>query len=126
MVSTDKVLFSLQMAEESLQEVHLLQKDRKIRSLLNSLYNLYHYGMESLLLSRDIHSRSHDQLRENFIKVILKSDPGFPPSLEEELSALYRMKRENEKGKAFTPAEVKNWVEKGETFLNQVKKKVLV
>ncbi|MBI3604621.1 MAG: hypothetical protein HY202_01180, partial [Nitrospirae bacterium] len=49
MVSTEKILFSLQMAEESLQEVHLFLKDGKTRSLLNSLYNLFYYGMEALL-----------------------------------------------------------------------------
>jgi uncharacterized protein (UPF0332 family) len=134
MVSTEKILFSLQMAEESLQEVHLFLKDGKTRSLLNSLYNLFYYGMEALLFSEDIHSRSHSEMKRNFIDKVLLTG-GFSKHFPDEkdshrwegtLETVFKTKEENEKGKRFTPVEVGALVQKGESFLNIVKKLILV
>ena len=134
MVSTEKILFSLQMAEESLQEVHLFLKDGKTRSLLNSLYNVFHYGMEALLFSEDIHCRSHAELKRSFIdKVLLTGSfsKHFPDEKdshrwEETLEKVFKAKEENEEGNIFTPGEVNELVQKGESFLNIVKKLILV
>lgn len=134
MVSTEKILFSLQMAEESLQEVHLFLKDGKTRSLLNSLYNLFYYGMEALLFSEDIHCRSHTEMKRKFIDNVLLTgvfSKHFPDEKdshrwEETLETVFKTKEENEKGKRFTPGEVGALVQKGETFLNIVKKLILV
>ncbi|HXN07506.1 MAG TPA: hypothetical protein VN944_10645 [Nitrospiria bacterium] len=114
------------MGEESLQEVHLLRKDHKTRSLINSLYNIYYYGMESLLLTREIHSRNHQQLKDNFISKVVKNDPSMPSSLEEEIAAVYQLKSGNDAGETFPVSEIDRWVEKGENFLALIKKKILV
>ncbi|MBI1818704.1 MAG: hypothetical protein HYR81_00040 [Nitrospirae bacterium] len=45
---------------------------------------------------------------------------------EETLETVFKTKEENEKGKRFTPGEVGALIQKGEIFLNIVKKLILV
>lgn len=132
MVSTEKVLFSLQMAEESLQEVQLLFKDGKTRSLLNSLYNVYYYGMEAILQRLDVHCRSHSELKKNFISLILQKglfdkmvDPTSTP-WDQEIETVFQMKSENEKGLIPSDSEIRRVVQTGERFLKGVKNHLLI
>jgi uncharacterized protein (UPF0332 family) len=125
MISTDKVLFSLQMAEESFQEVQLLLKDGKTRSLLNSLYNVYYYGMEAILLNQDISCRKHDEVKQTFIEKFLRTGL-LPRSWEKEIEAVFKMKDENEKGVLPAAKEVHRLIQTGKTFLKSVKGNLLV
>ena len=128
MVSTERVLFSLQMSEESLQEVHLLLRDGKIRSLLNSLYNVFYYGIEAVLLALDIHSRGHTGLKKNFIEKVVRPGifPKHPTGWEKEIETIFKVKEENEKGKTFISEEVQPLIQSGELFLKTVKTHLLV
>lgn len=125
MISTDKILFSLQMAEESFQEVQLLLKDGKTRSLLNSLYNVYYYGMEAILLNQDISCRKHDEVKQTFIEKFLRTGL-LPRSWEKEIEAVFKMKDENEKGVLPAAKEVHRLIQTGKTFLKSVKGNLLV
>ncbi|MBI1820545.1 MAG: HEPN domain-containing protein [Nitrospirae bacterium] len=128
MISTERILFSLQMAEESLQEVHLLFKDNKTRSLLNSLYNVFYYGMETLLLKQDIHCRSHSELKKTFFEKVIRAGLLKKDSSrwENKIEDIFRVKEENEKGKKFTDEEVNDFIKRGEAFLKSVKRYLLV
>ncbi|MBI3352233.1 MAG: HEPN domain-containing protein [Nitrospirae bacterium] len=128
MISTERILFSLQMAEESLQEVHLLFKDNKTRSLLNSLYNVFYYGMETLLLKQDIHCRSHSELKKTFFEKVIRAGLLEKDSSrwENKIEDIFRVKEENEKGKKFTDEEVNDFIKRGEAFLKSVKRYLLV
>jgi uncharacterized protein (UPF0332 family) len=125
MISTDKVLFSLQMAEESFQEVQLLLKDGKTRSLLNSLYNVYYYGMEAILLNQDVACRKHDEVKKTFIEKILRTGL-LPLPWEKEIEAVFKMKDENERGIFPSAKEVDRLIQTGESFLKSVKAYLLV
>lgn len=125
MTSTDKVLFSLQMAEESFQEVELLLKDGKTRSLLNSLYNVYYYGMEAILLNQDILCRKHDEVKRMFIEKHLRTGL-LPLSWEKEIETVFKMKDENEKGVLPSQKEIDRLIQTGHSFLNAVKGYLLV
>ena len=128
MISTERVLFSLQMSEESLQEVHLLLRDHKTRSLLNSLYNVFYYGMEAILLNQDIHCRSHAELKKVFFEKIIRSGllPEHSSGWENKIETVFKVKEENEKGKIFTSEEIQRFIQSGEMFFNSVKKHLLV
>lgn len=125
MISTDKVLFSLQMAEESFQEVRLLLKDGKTRSLLNSLYNVYYYGMEAILLNQDISCRKHDEVKKTFIEKLLRTGI-LPLSWEKEIETIFKMKDENEKGILPAEREIDRLIQAGDSFLKSVKGHLLV
>ncbi|MBI1823708.1 MAG: hypothetical protein HY200_01380 [Nitrospirae bacterium] len=132
MVATEKVLFSLQMAEESFQEVQLLSKDGKTRSLLNSLYNLYYYGIEAILLGQDIHCRSHIELKNAFMTHILrrglfrKADEKEPIDWEKEIESIFNVKNKNENGILPSKDEVLRLVQAGEHFLKRIRNHLLI
>ncbi|MHB8481910.1 MAG: hypothetical protein ACYDBV_04115 [Nitrospiria bacterium] len=128
MISTERVLFSLQMSEESLQEVHLLVKDNKTRSLLNSLYNVFYYGMEALLLNQDVHCRNHTELKKVFFEKIIRAGilPEHSSGWENVIETVFNVKEENEKGKTFTPEEIQRFIQNGESFCNSIKRLLLV
>jgi uncharacterized protein (UPF0332 family) len=132
MVSTEKVLFSLQMSEESFQEVQLLFKDGKTRSLLNSLYNVYYYGMEAILQSLDVHCRSHSELKKNFIALIRQKDlfdktvKPISTRWDQEIETIFEMKSKNEKGFIPSDSEVQRLIQTGEQFLKGVKNYLLI
>jgi len=116
------------MAEESFQEALILHKDGKTRSVLNSLYNVYYYGMEALLLNQDIHCRNHDQLRTAFCEKFLqnhlfgmndRSDSNF---WQKEIEMIFKVKDENDKGFLPSGLEVQRLIRTGSNFLNSVKK----
>lgn len=132
MISTDKILFSLQMAEESLQEVQLLFRDGMTKSLLNSLYNVFYYGMEAALLNQNIISRNHAELKNNFIKKILQNhvfeNEEISNSIgwEKEIETIFKMKDENDRGVQPSPREVQRLIQSGHLFLNRIKNQLRI
>ena len=132
MISTDKVLFSLQMAEESLQEVQLLFRDGMTKSLLNSLYNVFYYGMEAVLRDQNFLSRNHAELKKTFIEKILrnhlieKEENSSPIMWEKELETIFKVKDENDKGILPHSQEILRLIQTGTLFLNRIKNYLLI
>lgn len=115
------------MAEESLQEVRLLLGDKKYRSLLNSLYNVYYYSMEAFLFREEVHCRSHEELKKSFLEKIHSGAFHFtgisadPATWDSDLETIFKTKRDNEKGILPSPMIILSLIQRGERFFEAIK-----
>jgi len=116
--SKDLVGYRVESAYETIEDIRILEKEKRWKACVNRLYYACYYAVSALLIQKGLYSSKHTGIRSLFNLHFVKSGK-VPKKYAQIFNDLFERRQESDYVDfvSFTQSQVQPWINQAEDFV---------